>query len=1515
VTCHDTVTADTTLNAAKIAQHVNGAVEVPLTSYSDATADGVANGTCAANACHSNGTEALVTADYKSVTWGVTVLSGCNGCHGTEAGSIAGAPWYANNTANVKTRNSHQGHVSTGDTAVACSACHAATVNGTGNLIAAGHLDLNGVADVSGTKIAGGYTDATETCNSVSCHGGNSPQWGGPTMDCSGCHMGATGTTDAEVDDFTYDNGTFAKLDPEDWTTTGHGRPTASGVYDSGNAAAGFDTAIAVSADDGCKYCHDRTKPHGQFGVSANPFRLANVGAGTTLAEKNGVCTVCHGGAGYLGKTTLKAIDATHYGTKHGGTNGKGGELCWDCHDPHGDSRYTTNTLETPVVAANEVLGYMLDSKLVQTRATSAAGSTTEWGQTSTFAAKSPRFNKSLVTTTTGYDWGDYVIQTADLNGVCQACHTATVHFKNAGGWNPAIPSHSDTDATHNTTGGRCTKCHAHDQVPTDAFRASCSGCHGNKGLARTPVTPNADAMLDYAPPTAVDGTSSATTVNGVGAHQSHVNQITLRTDPLLCSQCHGATLPVHPGTGLANIAWGSLATTGAVAPSYVRNTGCKATYCHGNFKNGNDQITWSVPGAPTALAASAVTNTSLTLTWTPRAGSVVFKIERAPEATPGVPGTFVQVGTSGSSSYTDGGLFDGTVYYYRVRAWNPSGDGAYSANVSQKTTGGLVPAEYDMVGEAAATNLGTDGSTNVLTATTTLTPTSGTTFTNRNVATKNFVYADATRRRASLASVTSGTTYNYIDLYSPQLTTGNLTVGAGVQVSIDQYNAATGTVNGTWTATLFEYTSGGVSTQKGTCTVAYVSNVTTFQTVGCTINNTQWAAALNSRLKVRIQTVNTQTTWARPYLLWGANRVTSGTMAGQTYFTASIGTPAVVPAAPTATPTLTVGTTTYDSAALTWTAVTGATSYVVERGLGAAPATWAQVGQPTGLSLTDPALTASTIYSYRVRGVNAGGAGPNATAKQATTAAAPPNPPVTSWTGTFTGTTTLTCTSCHGDPPAGTHPASDQCSVCHPGYSDKSAVPQTVDKTKHINGVVEKVTDCTICHSIQVGDRRPVKGEFAMTWSHKRSAGGAVTSWDCIVCHMEGDPATGLPRDGVAGGHMDGSVNLRDPDTGNNIQAVTFTAALGGTAAGSFGAGVGNATFTSFSRNLGVAFENDPDFLKMAAIQVNQCMKCHDSNGAAAFNTGGALAGMASNKPTGTTRSAAIPFGTAISYAAIPAAQGGTATVPSGVGVTANGTPGGVINLTTSFLTTNSTYHPVLGRGNNSYTYGTRMAPPFDAGVTGRTAASGTNNNFGYLLSCWDCHAANGTASNVTLTGTVTAHGGTSTVRGTVFGFGASNPATQQATLCIKCHAQYDTLSASNHGAGSAFSSSGSNSMANALKNGCTLCHGGFWNTTAVQIRPLRAVDVHGSDSLPAGGNVGTRQTRWAGTATGTPATVNARPYAFIRNTYVIGQHSPKSAMVGATTVAYTPGCTNPTAQAASGCGSMGSYTVGGVY
>jgi hypothetical protein len=469
------------------------------------------------------------------------------------------------------------------------------------------------------------------------------------------------------------------------------------------------------------------------------------------------------------------------------------------------------------------------------------------------------------------------------------------------------------------------------------------------------------------------------------------------------------------------------------------------------------------------------------------------------------------------------------------------------------------------------------------------------------------------------------------------------------------------------------------------------------------------------------------------------------------------------------------------------------------------------------------------------------------------------------------------------------------ECASCHgAGYAatlpDSGSTIAQVNAVLHLNGKLDGGgggSGCIGCHATAQGSRRAIVPEFANAWSHKRSASptGTVSNADCIVCHMEGDPATGNP---VAGVHQNGVINLRDPDTGLNIKGVTFNAASGANP-GSYTPTAADVAFTNFSRDLAVTLEADPDAATLQAIMINQCLKCHDANGAAS-----PLARVSGG-------TAEKPFGTTIAGAAY-----------TGVGVTANGVPGGVANVNESFKATNSSYHPVTGKQNNWYAKLTRMAAPWNTATRGGTVDV---TSWGPLISCWDCHAPDGTPSTATLTATVTAHGGATTLRGTptpptVPPAAAST--TNESTLCKICHQGYFTNAGTNHGAGSAFSNGGQGIMQTYLRYGCNMCHSS--NYSVAVDRPVRAQDVHGVNALPAGGTK-TAGSRWAGASLGTPALTDARPYAFIRNTNNLNNQSPKQ--VGATS--YT-NATCTMVNQGSGLGvscSQGaqSYTAGGTY
>jgi carboxypeptidase T len=93
-----------------------------------------------------------------------------------------------------------------------------------------------------------------------------------------------------------------------------------------------------------------------------------------------------------------------------------------------------------------------------------------------------------------------------------------------------------------------------------------------------------------------------------------------------------------------------------------------------------------ALPAAPTNLTATAVSRSQINLAWTDNATSESgFKIERCKGST---CTNFAQIATVGTNvtTYASTGLSRNTAYRYRVRAYNASGNSAYS-NIASATT------------------------------------------------------------------------------------------------------------------------------------------------------------------------------------------------------------------------------------------------------------------------------------------------------------------------------------------------------------------------------------------------------------------------------------------------------------------------------------------------------------------------------------------------------------------------------------------------------------------------------------------------------------------------------------------------------------------------------------------------------------------------------------------------------------------------------------------------------------
>lgn len=96
------------------------------------------------------------------------------------------------------------------------------------------------------------------------------------------------------------------------------------------------------------------------------------------------------------------------------------------------------------------------------------------------------------------------------------------------------------------------------------------------------------------------------------------------------------------------------------------------------NNDNGPDALT-----APTGLSTTAIGQNEVSLSWNAVTGATGYQIERS-----GVGGSFSQVGTATTTSYTDTGLQQETVYTYRVKATRNSETSAASDPLTVETQG-----------------------------------------------------------------------------------------------------------------------------------------------------------------------------------------------------------------------------------------------------------------------------------------------------------------------------------------------------------------------------------------------------------------------------------------------------------------------------------------------------------------------------------------------------------------------------------------------------------------------------------------------------------------------------------------------------------------------------------------------------------------------------------------------------------------------------------------------------------
>ena len=374
-------------------------------------------------------------------------------------------------------------------------------------------------------------------------------------------------------------------------------------------------------------------------------------------------------------------------------------------------------------------------------------------------------------------------------------------------------------------------------------------------------------------------------------------------------------------------------------------------------------------PPAPSNLTATAG-NQQVQLAWSAVAGATSYSVFRA--TTSNGQGTS-SIATVNGTNFTNGGLTNGTRYFYKVKANNGGGTSPFSMEASATPNGTPPPPPPPPL--PAPTNLtATAGNAQVMLNWQAVAGATSYNISRSNTAngTVSFTQNGVTGTTFNNTGLTNGQQY----FYKVRAVNAG---GAGApsnEASATPMAAPPPPVPTNLTAT-----AGDKQVTLNWTPSAGATSYAIFRNTSATIPG----AALQT--VVAPPFLNTGLTNGTAYFYWVRAIGPTGTSAASGQATATPQVPA-----PTTAPTLTL-TVGNGQLSLSWTAVTGATGYRVYRGTATNAQAPASVASPTGTTFNNTGLTNGTTYFYKVTAVNGGGESPRSNEVSGTPTAPPTVP------------------------------------------------------------------------------------------------------------------------------------------------------------------------------------------------------------------------------------------------------------------------------------------------------------------------------------------------------------------------------------------------------------------------------------------------------------------------------------------------------------------------------------------